>query len=153
MERREEEAGLVADTNILISALIKDYSINARLIKSEYFTIYFPDYGLKEIESYLDYIKAKRDKSSQSLALDYAQKVILEAIQVVPLKLYHHKLKDAYAIMKEIDEKDGPILALAMQMGCPLWTNDKHFQRQKAVKVYTTKDIISLLNSSEFIKK
>jgi hypothetical protein len=32
MERREEEAGLVADTNILISALIKDYSINARLV-------------------------------------------------------------------------------------------------------------------------
>ncbi len=47
MERGEEEAGLVADTNILISALIKDRSINARLIKSEYFNLYFTDYALQ----------------------------------------------------------------------------------------------------------
>jgi len=145
MERREEEAGLVADTNILISALIKDRSINARLIKSECFAIYFPEQGLKEVEGYLDYIRAKREKSSQSLALDYAMKVILEAIQVVPLELYRHKIKDAFEIMKEIDEKDAPILALAMQMGCSLWSNDKHFQMQKAVRVYTTSEIIGLL--------
>jgi predicted nucleic acid-binding protein len=151
MERREEEVGLVADTNILISALVKDRSINARLIKSDCFALYFPEYGLKEIESYLDYIRAKREKSSQSLALDYALKIILEAIQVVPLELYRHKIRDAFEIMKEIDEKDAPILALAMQMGCSIWSNDKHFQSQKAVRVYTTREVMGLLEEKELI--
>ena len=45
MEGREEELGIVADTNILISALLKDNSINSKLIKAKIFSIYFPDYG------------------------------------------------------------------------------------------------------------
>jgi predicted nucleic acid-binding protein len=48
--------------------------------------------------------------------------------------------------MKEIDEKDTPILALAMQLCCPVWSNDKHFQRQKAARVYTTKELLELLD-------
>lgn len=87
MEGREEEAGIVADTNILISALLKDYSINARLIKSGYFSIYFPEYGLKEIDGYHAYIDAKRKRSSQSVALEYAQSFLLKAVQVMPLDL------------------------------------------------------------------
>jgi len=50
MEGREEEPGIVADTNILISALLKDNSINSQLIKAKIFSIYFPDYGLKEVK-------------------------------------------------------------------------------------------------------
>jgi len=73
MEGREEEAGLVADTNILISALLKDCSINARLIKSGYFSVYFPEYGIKEIDCYRAYIDAKRKRSSQPVALEFAQ--------------------------------------------------------------------------------
>jgi predicted nucleic acid-binding protein len=153
MEGREEEAGLVADTNILISALLKDYSINARLIKSGYFSVYFPDYGIKEIDSYRNYIDAKRKRSSQPVALEYAQSFLLKAIQVVPLDLYHPRMKAAFEIMKEIDEKDAPFLALAMQLGCPVWSNDRHFQRQKEVRVYTTRDILQLIEYDEVLSK
>jgi predicted nucleic acid-binding protein len=52
MEGREEESRLVIDTNILISALIKDHSDNAELIKAGYFKVYFPEYGLKELNRY-----------------------------------------------------------------------------------------------------
>lgn len=146
MGGREEEAGIVADTNILISALIKDHSINAKLIKSGYLTVYFPAYGLKELDGYQAYIKAKREKSSQSVALEYARSFILKNITIIPSDQYQSKMGNAFEIMKEIDEKDAPILALAMQMGYPLWSNDKHFQRQSAVKVYTTKDLLELIN-------
>lgn len=150
MDEREETAGLVADTNILISALLKDHSINAKLIKSGYFDIFFPEYGMREIDGYHAYIEAKRKRSSQSLSLEYAQSFLLKAVQVVPLDLYRPKMKDAFEIMKDIDGKDAPILALAMQLGCPVWSNDKHFQRQKAVKVYTTSNILGLINCDEF---
>lgn len=127
MEGREEEAGLIADTNILISALLKDHSINARLIKSGYFIVYFPEYGMKEIDGYRAYIDAKRKRSSQPVALEYAQSFLLKAIQVVSLDLYRPMMKAAFEVMKEIDEKDAPFLALAMQLGCPIWSNDRHF--------------------------
>lgn len=153
MEGREEEAGVVADTNILISALLKDHSINARLIKSGYFDVYFPEYGLKEIAGYHAYIDAKRKRSSQLIALEYAQSFLLKAIQVVPLDLYRPRIKDAFEIMKKIDEKDAPFLALAMQLGCPIWSNDKHFQRQKEVRVYTTRDILGLIEYDEVLLK
>ncbi|MGA9099750.1 MAG: PIN domain-containing protein [Methanotrichaceae archaeon] len=145
MERREEEAGLVVDTNILIAALLKDHSINARLIKSGYFNVYFPEYGMIEMGGYFAYIEAKRKKSSQSLSFEYAKSFILRSIQVVPSDLYRSRMKDAFEVMKEIDEKDAPILALAMQLCYPIWSNDKHFQRQKAAKVYTTSDVLRML--------
>ncbi len=149
MEGREEEAGLVADSNILISALLKDHSINARLIKSGYFTVYFPEYGMKEVDSYQAYIKVKREKSSQSISFEYAKRFLIKAVQIVPLDLYLPRMRDAFEIMKEIDEKEAPFLALAMQMGCPIWSNDKHFQRQKAARVYTTRDLLGLINYNE----
>jgi predicted nucleic acid-binding protein len=150
MEGREEEARIVADTNILVSALIRDHSVNAKIIKSGYFAVYFPDYGLKEIDRYQDYIKAKREKRSEHLSFEYAREFIFKSVQVVPLDHYRDKMISAFKIMKEIDEKDAPILALAMQLGCPVWSNDRHFQRQTTVNVYTTEDIVKLLgNSSE----
>ncbi len=149
MEGRKEEPRIVADTNILISALLKDHSINARLIKSKFFDIYFPEYGLKEIEKYRSYIIAKRRRNSQSLSLEFSERYIMEEIEIAPFDLYRQKIKDASETMKEIDEKDAPILALALQLCCPIWSNDKHFKRQKAAKVYTTADLLDLLKSND----
>jgi len=146
MEGREEELGIVADTNILISALLKDNSINSKLIKAKIFSIYFPDYGLKEIDKYKTYIIAKRIRNSQNLSFEFAKKYIFDDIRVTLFDLYRNKIKEASEIMKDIDEKDAPILALAMQLCCPIWSNDKHFMMQKAVKVYTTGNLLDLLN-------
>jgi len=146
MEGREEELGIVADTNILISALLKDNSINSKLIKAKIFSIYFPDYGLKEIDKYKTYIIAKRIRNYQNLSFEFAKKYIFDDIRVIPFDLYRNKIKEASEIMKDIDEKDAPIIALAMQLCCTIWSNDKHFMMQKAVKVYTTGNLLDLLN-------
>ena len=91
MERRKEEPRIVVDTNILISALLKDHSISARLIKSKFFSIYFPEYGLKEMEKYRSYIIAKRKRNSQSLSLEFAERYIMEEIKIAPFDLYRQK--------------------------------------------------------------
>ena len=134
MEGREEESEVVIDTNILVSALIKDHSDNAELIKKGYFKVYFPEYGLIELNRYQAYIKAKREKSSQHQSIEYAQDFLLKSIQIVPLNLYRQRLNEALEIMKDIDEKDAPILALAMQLNCPVWSNDKTFSEAKGSK-------------------
>jgi predicted nucleic acid-binding protein len=51
----------------------------------------------------------------------------------------------AITMMLDIDPDDAPFLALAMMLDSPIWSNDGHFKRQKAVKVFTTKEILSLL--------
>lgn len=51
MEGREEEFGFVIDTNIVVSALIKDHSDNAKLIKAGYFEVYFPEYWVERVKS------------------------------------------------------------------------------------------------------
>jgi len=44
--------------------------------------------------------------------------------------------------MKDIDEKDTLFLALALKLKYPIWSNDKHFQKQGKIQVYTTEDVL-----------
>ena len=62
MERDAEEIRLVVDTNVLISALLKDDSITARLLRSNACSYYYPWEGLTEIAYYRNYIIFKRNK-------------------------------------------------------------------------------------------
>jgi len=48
----------------------------------------------------------------------------------------------AFEVMKDIDEKDSPFLALAMSLKCPILSNDGHFKKQNLIRCYTTKEFI-----------
>ena len=147
MERDAEEIRLVVDTNILISALLKDDSITARLLRSNACSYYYPWDGLTEINYYKDYIISKRNKHIQASSFEHALQFVLGSISVVPSEMYSYRMKEAFSIIKDRDPKDTPFLALALQLGSPLWSNDKHFKIQKTAKVYTTADLLDLLNS------
>jgi predicted nucleic acid-binding protein len=131
MEGREEECEVVIDTNIFGICSYQGPFRQCGTDKKGYLKVYFPEYGLIELNRYQAYIKAKREKSSQHQSIEYAQDFLLKSIQIVPLNLYRQRLNEALEIMKDIDEKDAPILALAMQLNCPVWSNDKHFQKQR----------------------
>jgi predicted nucleic acid-binding protein len=146
MAEREKEVRLVADTNIILSALLKDGSFIAEMMKTSGIQIYFPEYGLAEISAYKSYILSKRERSSAKQNFDYALKFLLESVIVVPDELYSSRIKEAAELMKDIDEKDSAFLALALQLGSPVWSNDKHFAKQKAAKVLSTKDVLQLIN-------
>jgi len=138
MERDKEKIRVVIDTNILISALIKDDSITSKIIKSGIFEIYYPEDGMFELKKYRDYIIKKRKKALQKKSFDYALSFLLESIIVVPSLLYEDKIREAYEVMKDIDEKDTPFLALALKLQCPIWSNDDDFEKQNLVEVYKT---------------
>ena len=142
MERDKEKTRVVIDTNILISALIKDDSVTARIIKSGIFEIYYPEDGMFELEKYRDYIIKKRKKALQRKSFDYALSFLLESVNVVPSLLYEDKIREAYEVMRDIDEKDTPFLALALKLQCPIWSNDGDFEEQNLVEVYKTSYIL-----------
>lgn len=63
MEKNKEKIQIVVDTNILMSALLKDNSITAKLLQSELLDIYYPEDGLTEIKRYRDYVISKRKRT------------------------------------------------------------------------------------------
>lgn len=60
----------------------------------------------------------------------------------MPSNFYSDKFKEAFDVMKNIDEKDTPFLALALKLEYPIWSNDKHFKKQEKIQVYTTEDLL-----------
>jgi predicted nucleic acid-binding protein len=144
MEGNKEKIQIIVDTNILISALLKDNSVTAKLIRSESFDIYYPEDGLAEINRYREYVISKRKKTLQKHGFEYILKFIFEPIHVIPCELYCLQVKNAYENMKDIDEKDTPFLTLALQLNCPIWSDDNHFKKQSLVITYTTRDVLQL---------
>lgn len=61
--------------------------------------------------------------------------------------MYSCSMEEAFALMKDIDPKDTPFLALALQLGSPIWTNDNHFKELQDVVVYSTRSLIEHLRS------
>ena len=147
MERDAEEIRLVVDTNILISAPLKDDSITARLLRSNACSYYYPWDGLTEINYYKDYIISKRNKHIQASSFEHALQFVLGSISVVPSEMYSYRMKEAFSIIKDRDPKDTPFLALALQLGSPLWSNDKHFQDLPEVIAYSTGALIEHMRS------
>ena len=68
--------------------------------------------------------------------------LILKKINKIPKEEYEDKIKEAYEIMKDIDEKDTHYIALALKLNCPIWSNDNDLKKQNKVKVYNTKELL-----------
>jgi len=68
-------------------------------------------------------------------------------VHLISKEKYHQNLSLAEKIMRGTDINDSPFLALALTLDCPIWSNDRHFKRQKEVKIYGTAELIE-----EFIK-
>ena len=135
---------LVIDTNIIISALLKD-SVSRNLIFTSRINFYTPDISLKEVLKYKGYIKKKGGLDEKEL--DELFSLILKYIITIPLSLYSKNIKNAENIIGGIDEKDIPYIALALSLNTGIWSDDKHFKKQNKIKVYTTSELLS------FIKK
>jgi len=150
MERRKEKIRIVIDANILFSALIKDASITRELITSDdIFDIYCPEFIFKELEKYKKFIISKREKNKQLLTYKESFETLLYFINIIPTERYDDKIKEAYNIMKDIDEKDTHYVALALKLNCPIWSNDTDLKKQNKVKIYNTKELLEELLNDE----
>ena len=74
MERDPKEIRFVVDTNVLISALLKDDSITSRLLRSNACSYYYPWDGLTEINYYKEYDRIWRNVD-QKLSLSHLKEI------------------------------------------------------------------------------
>jgi predicted nucleic acid-binding protein len=131
---------LVVDTNIIISAMIKDSTVRKIIVESgiDFFT---PDFTFDEINRHLNDI-CKRNSLSRKINLKILS-ILSKYINVVDFGFYAHKITEARKIIGKIDEKDIPFLALALSFeNDGIWTNDKHFLKQKKIRIQKTEDIL-----------
>jgi len=132
---------LVIDTNILISALIKEGLIREILTNLK-LNFIFPELSLEDIYFYKTDImrKAKiNEKQFYTLLLR-----LLKYVKIIPLDIINSFREEAHEIMGKIDKEDTIFIATALAFNCPIWSDDKHFQKQNKIKILTTKDIIDL---------
>ena len=133
---------LVVDTNIIISAIIKD-SLTRRILThldAEMYTINFSE---QEIKKYKSDILQKAEISE--IALDFLLGKLKDRLSNIDDNVVALKMEKAFEIMKEIDPKDSPFLAAALAINAEIWSDDKHFDKQNLVKVWKTKDVVKFL--------
>jgi predicted nucleic acid-binding protein len=133
----------VVDTNIIFSAIIKD-STTRRILLHPMFEFYIPEFVFIEMEKHSDEIieKSGLTKEEYHLMVD----TIISRITVVPKSDFEDYLPKSEQIMEKIDEDDTSFLAVAMYLGTDIWSDDEDFQKQSAVNVWKTKDMVKLLS-------
>ena len=131
---------IVLDTNVLISALIRDSATRKLIIEMEDELVY-PEDGIKEIRKYKDLIIERSglgEKEVNSLL-----NLLLDYIELVPHNLIKNTLNEAEDIMLEIDEKDVIFIATALVFnGAIIWSDDKDFKKQDRILTKTTSEIL-----------
>jgi predicted nucleic acid-binding protein len=133
---------IVLDTNIIISALIRESLVRFLIINSPY-KLFLPEFSFIEIKKHLPLIKKKSGLSEQEITI--IMEILLRNIKIIPgetLIKYH---KAAFKIMGKIDRDDVEFIAAALSVkDAIIWSDDAHFKRQNKIKVLNTKEILSL---------
>lgn len=116
---------IVLDANILIRAVLGKRV--RELIFANVTTVKFfaPDVAYADARKYLPALLKKRgvDADVVMLVLDRLEGVV----QPIDLEFYAGMQQQALRRIAQRDADDWPVLACAMTLGCPVWTEDADF--------------------------
>jgi len=133
---------LVVDTSVLIAALMKNSAVR-ELLLNPFFEFYAPEHCIEEIEKHVVELVKRSGLTAENVYLLLG--ILLASVQVVPKERVLGRMKEAEQIMGKIDMDDAPFIALALSFpNDGVWSEDKHFLRQRRVKVWHTKDLLKL---------
>ncbi|MBU2615827.1 MAG: hypothetical protein KKC19_01875 [Nanoarchaeota archaeon] len=133
---------LVIDTNIFIFGLIKD-GLTRHLILNCPHNLFIPEHEIIEVKNHEDEIVVK-SKMSKEEVRDLTRR-LLRYVSIIRRELLISFKSDAKNIIGDIDFSDVPFIAAALFLKCPVWSDDKHFEKQDQVKVFKTKDILRFM--------
>jgi len=136
---------LIIDTNIFISALIKEGPVRELIVHSP-FNLFIPEQELIEIKRYEKLISEKSGRPIGEIR-DLIRK-LLRYVTIIRNELLLYYNNQAESIIETIDKDDVPFVAAALSLNCPIWSDDKHFQKQKEIKIFTTNNILKMYNHS-----
>tara|TARA_B100000315_G_C14440811_1_gene524593 strand:+ start:313 stop:738 length:426 start_codon:yes stop_codon:yes gene_type:complete len=132
----------VIDTNILISALIRDSTTRKIIVELDWDFCY-PEEAFHEVRKYQNLILEKSgiDEKEYTELLNY----LLKHIILIPEEVIQQKHGEAYKLLGKIDPDDVIFLAAALSLeNSKIWSDDGHFEKQDKVRVFKTKHIVGL---------
>ena len=135
---------IVIDTNIIISAIIKD-SVTRKILVESSLDFGFPKISVAEIEKHKDYIMEKSGLGK--LDFEKLLNTLFEYIYLIPQEIVQPQMEKAASVMGKIDIKDVVFLAAALALNSPIWTDDKDFERQNIIKIIKTSDLVRLFEN------
>ena len=101
-----------------------------------------PNFIKTELEKYKEECRIKSGLSETEF--EKRKKEVKSKIVFYDVELYKKFLKKAIKLLPDPD--DTPYLALALFKNRPIWSNDPHLKQQSTIEVFTTKELISLIN-------
>ncbi len=115
---------VVIDTNLIFSALIPKASKLREILFESNLTFFAPNFLITEIYKHKNKL-IKNSKLDESEFYLYFNGII-ERIQFLPIDFVSIVSRQrAYDLCKDIDIKDTPFIALAIDLNIPIWTGDK----------------------------
>jgi predicted nucleic acid-binding protein len=116
---------IVLDANILIRAVLGKRVRELIFGHSQTVKFFAPDIAYADARKYLPALLKKRcvDVSAAMLVLDRLEGIV----QSIDAELYDDMQQQALQRIAARDADDWPVLACAMTLGCPVWTEDADF--------------------------
>jgi predicted nucleic acid-binding protein len=133
---------LVADANVLLSALIGGRA-QVALTHPSVQGVYAAAATLDEVHEYVPVLARKKRLPLDVLLLTLAALPVI----VVERAEYERKLPAATRRLGRRDPDDVDVLALALHLGVPVWSNDDDF-REAGVEWFTTAALLKRLGVS-----
>lgn len=130
---------VVIDTNVFISALIKDSMTRSLVVNSKH-NLLFPEFEFEEINNHKEEILKKSGLSEDELQKLFSY--LLKYVKIVKIKEILPYKNQAFDIIGNIDRDDVIFIATALAYNASVWSDDKDFKKQNKVKILTTKDIV-----------
>jgi|SRR3989338_4103513 len=131
---------LVADANVLFAALIKEGK-TIEILLNPFFNFHAPEFLFEEFNKYKNEILRKTYRS-ESQFLEILE-IMKNIINIIPKEEYLDRVNPAEEISP--DENDTDYFALALKLNCAIWSNDKRLKEQNKVKIYSTEELVELL--------
>ena len=126
---------LVLDANIVIRSVLGERVRNLIIQYYETVDFFVPDICLLDARKYIPQLLEKRKLpiSSAMAVLDEIEAVL----NVMSAEIYDEYRGEAQERMKDRDIDDWPIVAAALLLDCPVWTEDKDFFGS-GISIWTT---------------
>lgn len=121
---------LVLDANILVRAVLGRRVLALLLAYATYVHFLAPELAFADVRRHLPGILIKRGLSTESVTRLVEQEVLGRLpvlITPAPHESYANFEGRARRRLAGRDEADWPFVALAMRLGCPIWTEDQDF--------------------------
>ncbi len=130
---------LVADANVLLAAVLGGRT-KAVLQHPEIEEVLTAEVTLAEVQEYAVILARKRRLSLDTLLLAVAAL----PVTLVEANVYAAALPQARKLIAHRDPDDVDVLALVLQLGLPLWSNDNNFE-ETGIEWYTTAELLQEL--------